>query len=66
MWFLFEEVSSSFWAWDGLRYFIVALPEPSISLIINQNLIAAGKHHVFFVCLDDVTLEKQMGNAKSS
>ena len=31
MWFLFGEVSSSSGCWDGLRYFIVALPEPSIN-----------------------------------
>ena len=33
MWFLFEEVSSSMDALDGLRYFIVALLEPSIQLV---------------------------------
>ena len=32
MWFLFGEVSSSSGCLDGLRYFIVALPEPSIYL----------------------------------
>ena len=30
MWFLFGEVYLPLGAWDGLRYFIVALPEPSI------------------------------------
>ena len=30
MWFLFGEVPLPLGAWDGLRYFIMALPEPSI------------------------------------
>ena len=30
MWFLFGEVPLPLGAWDGLPYFIVALPEPSI------------------------------------
>ena len=34
MWFLFGEVSSSSGCLDGLRYFIVALTEPSISLFM--------------------------------
>ena len=29
MWFLLERFSLPLGAWDGLRYFIVALPEPS-------------------------------------
>ena len=29
MWFLFERFPLPLCAWDGLRYFIVALPEPS-------------------------------------
>ena len=33
MWFLFGEVSCH-GGWDGLRYFIVVLPEPSIYIII--------------------------------
>ena len=31
MWFLFERFPLLLGAWDGLRYFIVALPEPSIN-----------------------------------
>ena len=30
MWFLLEKFPFPLGAWDGLRYFIVALPEPSI------------------------------------
>ena len=30
MWFLLQRFPLSLGAWDGLRYFIVALPEPSI------------------------------------
>ena len=30
MWFLFGEVSFPLGAWDGLRHFIMAIPEPSI------------------------------------
>ena len=30
MWFLFERYPLPLGAWDGLRYFIVALPVPSI------------------------------------
>ena len=30
MWFLLERFPLPLGAWDGLRYFIVALPEPSI------------------------------------
>ena len=30
MWFLFERFPLPLGAWDRLRYFIVALPEPSI------------------------------------
>ena len=47
MWFLFGEVSSRLplGAWDGLRYFIVALTVPSILLFciptINEKTIAA-------------------------
>ena len=41
MWFLFGEVSLPLGAWDGLRYFIVALPEPSINycedMQVNQH-----------------------------
>ena len=33
MWFLFGEVPLPPGAWDGLRYLIVALPEPSIQLL---------------------------------
>ena len=32
MWFLFGEVRHPLNAWDGLRYFIVAFPGPSIYL----------------------------------
>ena len=32
MWFLLERFPLPLGAWDGLRYFIVALPEPSIYL----------------------------------
>ena len=34
MWFLFGEVSLPLGAWDGLLYFIVALTEHSIQLLI--------------------------------
>ena len=30
MWFLLERFSLPLGAWDGLRYFIVPLPEPSV------------------------------------
>ena len=30
LWFLLESFPLPLGAWDGLRYFIVALPEPSI------------------------------------
>ena len=30
MWFLLEKFPLPLGAWDGLRYFIVALPKPSI------------------------------------
>ena len=30
MWFLLERFPLPLGAWDGLRYFIVALPEPSM------------------------------------
>ena len=30
MWFLLERFPLPLGAWDGLRYFIVALPEPAI------------------------------------
>ena len=37
MWFLFGEVPLPLGAWDGLRYFIVALPEPSIYLFLIEK-----------------------------
>ena len=30
IWFLFERFLPPLGAWDGLRYFIVAIPQPSI------------------------------------
>ena len=42
MWFLLERFPLLLGAWDGLRYFIVALPEPSISLFtINMFLLVS-------------------------
>ena len=45
VWFLFGEVFSSsgclahpLGAWDGLRYFIVALSEPSINHFETENI----------------------------
>ena len=43
MWFLFGEVFSSSGCMDGLRYSIVALPEPSINYFETA-------HHYFFEC----------------
>ena len=37
MWFLFGEVPLPLGAWDGLRYFIVALPEPYINYFANSQ-----------------------------
>ena len=34
-------------AWDGLRYFIVALPEHSIQLILNYEEAETRTQHVF-------------------
>ena len=38
MWFLFPLPLG---AWDGLRYFILALPEPSINYFTCLNIIAS-------------------------
>ena len=37
MWFLLERFPLPLGTWDGLRYFIVALPEPSIELFYSEN-----------------------------
>ena len=43
MWFLFfERFPLPLGAWDGLRYFIVALPEPSIYLFFDFDARCAS------------------------
>ena len=35
--FCLERIPDSLGAWDGLRYFIVALPEPSYNYFSSEN-----------------------------
>ena len=34
------------YAWDGLRYFIVALPEPSINYFYSSHRLIIGKEEI--------------------
>ena len=42
MWFLLERFPLRLDAWDGLRYFIVSLPEPSIKLFLCGAFFRSG------------------------
>ena len=56
MWFLLERFPLSLGALDGLRYFIVALFEPSTDIIISLVLVLVSVQSSLFMCLDNILL----------
>ena len=44
-------------AWDGLRYFIVALPEPSINYVLKDRSILFSLSFVFLL-LSELVVSK--------
>ena len=53
VWFLFGGFPLPLGAWDGLRYFVVALPEPSINYFTRQY------HRAQLICVYVFYTEKR-------
>ena len=51
MWFLLERFPLPLGAWDGLRYFIMALPEPSILLFLlfDDKVLIQSEAKIIFL-----------------